>query len=82
MLLFSSHGRKNGDENESDSENESVDQNVRNECLKVEMGFEGRSFGTEKTGSWRGTELNLLAEEQVAISLIFSCTDHTRNLPY
>ena len=47
----------NGDENESDSENESVDQNVRNECLTVEMGSEGRSFGTEKTGS-AGTELN------------------------
>ena len=51
----------NDDEDESDSENESVGQNVTNECLTVEMGSEGRSFGTEKTGSWlrsAGTELN------------------------
>ena len=50
-----------GDENESDSENESVDQNVTNECLTVRMGCEGKSIGTEKTGSWlrsAGTELN------------------------
>ena len=45
----------------NDGENESDSQNVTNECLTVEMGSEGRSLGTEKTGSWlrsAGTELN------------------------